>query len=199
MRNSSTPITTNTATLASNHRFVFMCSSYLPIRCNKLLSGRGIDDRRDRRNAICGKAALLRVLANRLFIWSDIDAINLVSGDVALKPLDLRTHPAQDATRLLRDRLELCGRKLSGARDLSFNYVLRHNGSPSVGWGNASLRLGPGNGTGLASRRAVLGASALNGGLGGWRPFGSEVPDGALCLPRDHSGTPAQLAVQVQR
>src|SRR6266850_7138139 len=145
MRNSSTPITTKTATLASNHRFVFMCSSYLTTTTllgDKLLSGRGIDDRHDRRNAICGKAALLRVLPNRLFIWSDIDAINLVSSDVALQPLNLGTHPAQDATRLLRDCLELCSRKLPGARDVSFNYVLWHDRSPSVGWENASLRLG---------------------------------------------------------
>src|SRR6266849_801939 len=106
MRNSSTTITTKTATLTSDHRFVFMCSSSL--LGDKLFSGRGIDDRHDRRNAICGKAALLRVLPNRFLIWSDIDAINLVSSDVALQPLNLRTHLAEDATRLLRDCLELC-------------------------------------------------------------------------------------------
>lgn len=49
------------------------------------------------RNAICGKPALLRVLAHHCLVRGYVDAIDLVVGHVALVPLDLGAEILQDS------------------------------------------------------------------------------------------------------
>src|SRR5262249_38957991 len=51
--------------------------------------------------------APLGVLANALLAGGDVDAINLIARDIALHPLDLRSHAAQHTTGFLRNGLQL--------------------------------------------------------------------------------------------
>ena len=55
------------------------------------LAGGGVDDGPYLGDAIGGKAAHLGVAADGFFIRSDVDAVDLVVGDVAMQPLDLGT------------------------------------------------------------------------------------------------------------
>src|SRR5215471_11147441 len=99
--------------------------------CSVTFRGRRIDYGFDFRNTVSWKAALLRVGANHVFAGGDIDAINLVAGYVALYPLNLRPEVLQDRARLLRDTLQFLRRQISGARNFSFDYILRHCETPS--------------------------------------------------------------------
>ncbi len=56
----------------------------------------GIDDAADLGDLVGGEAALLGVLSDHLLVGSDVDAVNLVVHDVAVEPLDLRAHTAED-------------------------------------------------------------------------------------------------------
>src|SRR5258706_339990 len=76
--------------------------------------------------AVCWKAALLGVLANHRFVRSDVDAVDLVPGNVALHPLNLRTQVAQDAARLLGDSMKLLGGKRSRSGNLTLDHILGH-------------------------------------------------------------------------
>ena len=51
---------------------------------------RGVDHLSDFRNPIGREAALLRVFTHHLFIRRDIDAVDLILGDITLDPLNLR-------------------------------------------------------------------------------------------------------------
>src|ERR1700682_5516717 len=73
------------------------CSFAVALR----LCCRGVNHAANCRDAICRKAALPGVLSNHFFIWRDIDAIDLVIGEVSFHPLDLRPEVSQDAARLL--------------------------------------------------------------------------------------------------
>src|ERR671915_1119248 len=70
------------------------------------------------------------MLAHHRFIGRPIDTIDLVSRDIAVDPLDLRTHLVQDATGFLRDCLQVGGGQLAGAWELALDEELRHGGTP---------------------------------------------------------------------
>ena len=61
-------------------------------------------------------AAELRVLADQFGVGGEIDAIDLVVGDVALDPLNVGTEAAQNRTGFLRDRFEMSCAKISVPR-----------------------------------------------------------------------------------
>ena len=67
--------------------------------------GRRVDDVPHLRNAVRGEASLARVFAHHLFVGRDVDAVDLVVGDVALQPLNLGPEVAQHRAGLLRDGL----------------------------------------------------------------------------------------------
>src|SRR5205085_10129357 len=56
----------------------------------------------------------------------DVDAVDLVVGDVALLPLDRRAHGLEHLARLLRDRLQLAVRQLPRAGKLALDHEFRH-------------------------------------------------------------------------
>ena len=59
---------------------------------------RRINDLPDFGNPISRKPTLLRVLSHQRFIRGNVDTIDLVIGDVALDPLNLRAEILQNAT-----------------------------------------------------------------------------------------------------
>src|SRR5580658_5734231 len=67
--------------------------------------GSGIDDAADLRDAVGREAALARMLPYHLLVGRDVNAVNLVVGDVALQPLDLRAEIGEHRAGLLRDGL----------------------------------------------------------------------------------------------
>src|SRR5438105_15016793 len=85
-----------------------------------------INHRAHLRDAIGREAALFGVLAHGLFIGRDVDAIDLVVGDVTLHPLDLWAHAAQHSARFLRDALQLRFGQLSGVGNFALNDELGH-------------------------------------------------------------------------
>src|SRR6266850_7400172 len=72
------------------------------------------------------EVALLRVLSNRLLIGRDVDAVELVVGDVAVLPLDCSLHARQHVTGLPGDGLHLLIRQLAGTGNFSLDHELRH-------------------------------------------------------------------------
>src|SRR5882672_7808244 len=97
-------------------------------RRSALLSGRRIDRAQDLADPVGGEAALGRVLAHHLLVGRHVHAVDLVSGDVAVDPLDLRAQALQHAARLLGDTAQLLLRQLAGAGDLALDQVLGHGG-----------------------------------------------------------------------
>src|SRR6266404_5921679 len=83
-----------------------------------------IDDRLYFGDAIGREAPLLGMVAHHLFIWRDVDAINLVVGDIALQPLNLWPEISEHSARFLRDRLQLVLRQFTGIRNLALDNVL---------------------------------------------------------------------------
>src|SRR6202042_3397758 len=92
----------------------------------RLFGGGGVYYGADLRDFVGGKAAGLCVLPYGVFVGSDVDAIDFVVGDIAVQPLDLRPHVAQDAAGCLGDSLQLFRRELAGSGDLSFDDELGH-------------------------------------------------------------------------
>lgn len=66
------------------------------------------------------------MFANGLLIGGVIDAIDRIARNVTVDPLDLRTHAAQHAARLLGEGPQLFGFQVAGTGNLSFNDVFRH-------------------------------------------------------------------------
>src|SRR6516165_7266810 len=77
-------------------------------------------------DAISGEAALHCMFADGCFIGCDVDAVNLVGGDVAVHPLDLGTQVAEDATGLLRDCVKFFGLEVARSGDVAFDDVFGH-------------------------------------------------------------------------
>jgi hypothetical protein len=103
-------------------------------------SGR-INNLRDFRNTIGREPALFRVVPNHLFVWRNVDAVDLVTRHVALHPLDLWPELPQDPAGLLRDSLELIAGELTGTRDFAFNYVFGHVFPVGCGKGRSLIPL----------------------------------------------------------
>src|SRR5262245_10070512 len=66
-------------------------------------------------------------------IRRNVNAVDLVVGDVALDPLDLRPHAVQDAARFLRDGLQLLHRQFPGSGDVPLDHELGHYALLSYG------------------------------------------------------------------
>src|SRR6476659_93690 len=90
------------------------------------LRGRRIDQRFHRRDLIGWEATHPRMLAHHLLVRRDVDAVDLVVGDVALNPLDLRSELIQDVAGAHRDRLQLVGGQLAGTWNQALDDVLWH-------------------------------------------------------------------------
>ena len=88
--------------------------------------GGGVDHRTHARYAIRRESTLLRMCAHGRFIWRDVDTVNLVVGDEALQPLNLRPHALQHAAGLLRDSLQFVLRQLTGPSEFAFNHKFGH-------------------------------------------------------------------------
>src|SRR5256885_4899279 len=78
------------------------------------------------RNAVGGKATLLRMRTHRGLVRGDVDAVDLFIGDEALHPLDLRAHALQHAAGFLGDRLQILHRQLAGSGEFTLDDVLWH-------------------------------------------------------------------------
>src|SRR5579859_3092809 len=89
---------------------------------------RRVDDRRNLQHTVRREPPALCVHPDQIGVWSDIDARDLVLGDIALNPLDIGSELAQHTARLLRDGLQLRGRESRRARNLPLDDVLRHAG-----------------------------------------------------------------------
>src|SRR5258706_12423579 len=109
-------------------------SSTPDVTCPPSFRGDRVDHRPDARYLVRGKPALLGVLAHGRLVGRDVYAIDLVVGDIAVDPLDLRAHGLQDAAGLLGDALELGLRQLAGAGQVTLDDELGHGVSPRW-WG----------------------------------------------------------------
>lgn len=87
----------------------------------------GIDQAADGRHAIGGDAGSARMFPNGFFIGREVHAVDLVFGDVAVEPLNLRPHIFQGFQRGERDVANLRLRHGAGTRDFALNYKLRHS------------------------------------------------------------------------
>src|SRR5262245_59762322 len=85
-----------------------------------------IDQPPDRGHTISGNAELARVLVNGRLVWREIDTVDAVVGDVAVKPLNLRSDASQDCQRSHRDVPDLLLGHLSGAGNIALNHEFRH-------------------------------------------------------------------------
>src|SRR5258708_4123765 len=81
----------------------------------------GIDDGPDLGNPVDGETALAGVLAHGLFVHGDVNAIELVVGDVALDPLHARAHFLQHVAGFSGKLAELGGGEFSDFRNFTFN------------------------------------------------------------------------------
>src|SRR5205823_3570222 len=85
-------------------------------RLDRLRLGRcWIDHGANFRNPVRWEPPLFCVLADHRLVRRDVHAINLIAGDVAVKPLNLRAEALQHVARLLRNPLKLQRRQLAGA------------------------------------------------------------------------------------
>src|SRR4029453_14610604 len=91
----------------------------------------GVDHRAHTRDAIRREAADSRVLANHLFVIGDVDAVDLVVGDVAFHPLDLRPESAEHAAGLLGDGTEFLDAHPSRSRHVALDDKSWHRDSLS--------------------------------------------------------------------
>lgn len=91
-----------------------------------LLFGDRIDDRRHNADAVYGEAAEFGVAADGCLIGGDVDAVDLVFGDVAVDPLDLRSEGAEHVAGLLADGLKLAWREAAGSSDIPLDQEFGH-------------------------------------------------------------------------
>ncbi len=67
------------------------------------------------------------MLPNGVFVWGEVNAINLILGYVAVEPLNLRSYRTQSLQRAQGHLPDLHIGQRSGARYLAFDYKLRHS------------------------------------------------------------------------
>src|ERR1035441_5010189 len=65
------------------------------------------------------KSAHLGVFTDRFFVRRDVNAIDFVVGDIAVEPLNLRSHFGQHTAGLLRNRSQSFWRELPGAGEFT--------------------------------------------------------------------------------
>src|SRR5687767_11691977 len=86
----------------------------------------GIDHRFHFEDLVRREPALFGVAADQVLARGDVDAEELVAGDVALQPLDPRAELAEDIAALLGDPAELRGGELAGSGQLAFDHEFGH-------------------------------------------------------------------------
>src|SRR6267143_6736129 len=74
---------------------------------SQLLGRRRVDHRPNASDLVGREPSLLGVSPHGVLVRRDVHTVDLVIGDVALEPLDLRAHVLEDPARFLRNRLEL--------------------------------------------------------------------------------------------
>src|SRR5260370_2361123 len=114
-----------------------MCTMRHPTPTNAdwrdgLLSRGRVDYGPDFRDLVSRKAALPRVFAYSVLIRSDIDAINLVLGYIAVQPLHLGTKISENAAGFLGDRLQLLWLQISCSWNLPLDHVFWHQTSSGM-------------------------------------------------------------------
>ncbi len=72
----------------------------------------------------------LGVLSDHLLVGRDGDTVHLVGGQIALNPLNLSTQLLQDATRLLRNCLQVLGERVSSTGNITLYQVLWYLAPP---------------------------------------------------------------------
>jgi hypothetical protein len=77
-------------------------------------------------DAIGRNACALGVFPDGLLVRSQVHAVDLVAGHVAVEPLDLGTHSLQNTDRLLGNFPQLRVSKISGSRDFAFDDEFGH-------------------------------------------------------------------------
>ena len=92
-----------------------------------------IDETADSGDAISRKPDTFGVFLDRGFVRSEVDAINFVAGDVAMQPLNFRTHVFQNVARTFCEtaRNSRVG-KIPGSWNFAFDDKFWHRGSPGV-------------------------------------------------------------------
>src|SRR5690349_12056086 len=66
------------------------------------------------------------MLADHFLVWRTVYAIELVVGDVAVDPLNLRPEFPEHVTRSLRGHLDIFGWQPAYARHLTLDHILGH-------------------------------------------------------------------------
>ena len=92
----------------------------------------GVDDAADLSNRVRWESPLSGMFPDEILVRRNVDAVDLVSGDIAVDPLNLGTEPAEDAAGGFGDGFELVVREFSSAGDFALDDVLGHGSS--VGW-----------------------------------------------------------------
>jgi hypothetical protein len=98
-----------------------------------LFGGRWVDHAANRGNTIGGDAYALSVLMNNGFVARHVYAINFVSSDVAVQPLNVRPEGLQNVGGFLRNFAELCIGKTSGPGNFTLDDEFRHGGMLASG------------------------------------------------------------------
>src|SRR4029078_4639202 len=96
----------------------------------RLLRRRRIDDVADLADLVRWKAAALRMLADDVFVRCAIDAVDLVVGDVAVDPLDVRAKVRRNGATRLGRTLEIGWPSRTDPRHFALDNILRHALSP---------------------------------------------------------------------
>src|SRR2546426_10229801 len=66
------------------------------------------------------------MLLDHFLIRSRVHTIDLVSSDITMEPLNLWSQAFEDATRFLRNSLQLIGSELSCTGNITLDHVFRH-------------------------------------------------------------------------
>jgi hypothetical protein len=98
------------------------------IRWSELLfESCGVNEFADCRYAISGETEAAGMLPYDVFIWSEIDAVDFVFRNVAVKPLNVRAQFLQYLQRSQRDIPKLGFGQFSGAGYVAFDNELGHS------------------------------------------------------------------------
>src|SRR5262245_30911908 len=140
-----------------------------------LFRGRRVNARLYFADGIDGKASAHRVLANELGARREVKAVELVVGDIAVHPLNLRAEVMQNAARLGGDVMRLAGAPLCRVGNRSFDEVLGHSFLSSMFVVVVTLVFVP------AADTAHGGCPLCNERATGWTRNGNPVFTGLSC------------------
>src|SRR6476620_3095639 len=85
-----------------------------------------VDQFPDGGDAVGRKSTAPRVLADDVLVGREVYAVELVPGDIAVKPLDPRAQFPEDRVRLPRGRSQVFLGELPQSRYVSFDHELGH-------------------------------------------------------------------------